>query len=217
MIPVLSDVEIHGSLNINENITVDGTLNVKSDMTLDGALNVSSNTTIDGELQIGSNTTLNGPIEVNSSAIIGGALTVNSNTTLNGVLNVDSNAIFNETITASSDIILDSNSRLIKKINNTGMTDIILGSRDDNDIAAIRVGAIGAEENHLEIATNGGSLEPVYVRQYLSDGGSLTAPINTLILLNGSGDTIIPNDLIVNNCQLGVVSLIYNDTKESPN
>ena len=52
MIPVLSDVEIYGSLKINKNVTLNGTLEVGSNTTLNGTLEVGSNTTLNGTLKV---------------------------------------------------------------------------------------------------------------------------------------------------------------------
>lgn len=67
MIPILSDVEIYGSLNVNKNITVNSTLKVKSNTTLNGPVEINNNATISGTLEVGSDTTLTHNLEVGNS------------------------------------------------------------------------------------------------------------------------------------------------------
>ena len=65
MIPILSDVEIYGNLNINKNITVKGTLEVDSNTILNGVLNVKSNVIMDGGLTVKSDVTITENLKTN--------------------------------------------------------------------------------------------------------------------------------------------------------
>ena len=71
----------------------------------------------------------------------------------------------------------------------------ITGQMANNDNWWIGVGASGNDNGFMEIATNDNGVEPIYVRQY---NGSDNTLVNSLTLLDGSGNTTIPKNLTVN-------------------
>lgn len=64
----------------------------------------------------------------------------------------------------------------------------------DNDLFRIRCGA-PSNQGWVEIATADDGTEPIYVRQYTGKFASIT---RTLTLLDGSGNTICPGNLLTN-------------------
>lgn len=65
----------------------------------------------------------------------------------------------------------------------------------DNDLFRIRCGG-PSNQGWVEIATADDGTEPIYVRQYTGEFASIT---RTLTLLDGSGNTICPGDILANN------------------
>lgn len=73
----------------------------------------------------------------------------------------------------------------------TGETKGIQWTMADNDSAKIIAGSTASDSGYLEIQTNDNGNEPIYVRQY--SAGTLK---RTLTLLNGSGNTIVPGNIL---------------------
>lgn len=65
----------------------------------------------------------------------------------------------------------------------------------DNDLFRIRCGG-PSNQGWVEIATADDGTEPIYVRQYTGEFASIT---RTLTLLDGSGNTHVPGDILANN------------------
>ena len=76
-----------------------------------------------------------------------------------------------------------------------------------DDFFRIRCFSGGYDDGHVEIATADGGNEPILVRQYNGQFGSVA---RTLTLLDGSGNTVIPGGVwsIPNNAFLNTVSVI---------
>lgn len=70
----------------------------------------------------------------------------------------------------------------------------ITGTMANNDNWWIGVGGSGNDDGFVEFATNDNGVEPIYVRQY----NEVSTLINSLTLLDNSGNTIIPKNLTVN-------------------
>jgi hypothetical protein len=70
----------------------------------------------------------------------------------------------------------------------------ITGTMANNDNWWIGVGGNKNDDGFVEFATNDNGIEPIYVRQY---NGASTL-VNSLTLLDASGNTIIPKNLTVN-------------------
>lgn len=70
----------------------------------------------------------------------------------------------------------------------------ITGTMANNDNWWIGVGGNKNDDGFVEFATNDNGNEPIYVRQY----NSSNTLINSLTLLDASGNTIIPKNLTVN-------------------
>ena len=64
----------------------------------------------------------------------------------------------------------------------------------DNDHFRILVGGTGSNAGFAEIATADDATEPIYVRQYTGVFGTL---VRTFTLLDGSGNTVIPQSLYI--------------------
>jgi hypothetical protein len=88
-------------------------------------------------------------------------------------------------------------------VNGTIMFDYISGGNErdllyqqmaDNDLFRIRCGG-SSNQGWVEIATADDGTEPIYVRQYTGEFASVT---RTLTLLDGSGNTICPGNLLTN-------------------
>lgn len=86
-------------------------------------------------------------------------------------------------------------------VNGTIMFDYISGGNErnllyqkmaDNDLFRIRCGG-PSNQGWVEIATADDGTEPIYVRQYTGEFASIT---RTLTLLDGSGNTIFPGNLL---------------------
>ena len=86
-------------------------------------------------------------------------------------------------------------------VNGTIMFDYISGGNErnllyqqmaDNDLFRIRCGGL-SNQGWVEIATADDGTEPIYVRQYTGGFASIT---RTLTLLDGSGNTICPGNLL---------------------
>lgn len=73
----------------------------------------------------------------------------------------------------------------------TGETKGIQWTMADNDSAKIIAGSTASDSGYLEIQTNDNGNEPIYVRQY-----SVGTLKRTLTLLNGSGNTIVPGNIL---------------------
>lgn len=89
-------------------------------------------------------------------------------------------------------------------VNGTIMFDYISGGNErnllyqqmaDNDLFRIRCGG-PSNQGWVEIATADDGTEPIYVRQYTGEFASIT---RTLTLLDGSGNTHVPGDILANN------------------
>ena len=78
----------------------------------------------------------------------------------------------------------------------------------DNDLFRIRCGG-PSNQGWVEIATADGGTEPIYVRQYTGEFASIT---RTLTLLDGSGNTICPGNLLTNG---GVTMYGSDETKKN--
>lgn len=102
-----------------------------------------------------------------------------------GTNNVGGNMSEVGSISASGDIVLSQNG-------STGIRQIRIQC-GDNDYGRIAAGATGNDAGWLEIASAGNGNEPIYVRQY-SDVYSTVR--RTLTLLDGSGNTTIPGNLL---------------------
>lgn len=88
-------------------------------------------------------------------------------------------------------------------VNGTIMFDHLSGGNErnllyqqmaDNDLFRIRCGG-SSNQGWVEIATADDGTEPIYVRQYAGEFSSVT---RTLTLLDGSGNTICPGNLLTN-------------------
>lgn len=88
-----------------------------------------------------------------------------------------------------------------------GDVDLVTGAMGGNDFFRIRCFSGGYDDGHVEIATADGGNEPILVRQYNGQFGSVA---RTLTLLDGSGNTVIPGGVwsIPNNAFLNTVSVI---------
>lgn len=78
----------------------------------------------------------------------------------------------------------------------------------DNDLFRIRCGG-PSNQGWVEIATADDGTEPIYVRQYTGEFASIT---RTLTLLDGSGNTICPGNLLTNG---GVTMYGSDETKKN--
>lgn len=72
--------------------------------------------------------------------------------------------------------------------------DLLYQQMADNDLFRIRCGG-SSNQGWVEIATADDGTEPIYVRQYTGQFASIT---RTLTLLDGSGNTICPGNLLTN-------------------
>lgn len=72
--------------------------------------------------------------------------------------------------------------------------DLLYQQIADNDLFRIRCGG-PSNQGWVEIATADDGTEPIYVRQYTGEFASIT---RTLTLLDGSGNTICPGNLLTN-------------------
>lgn len=88
-------------------------------------------------------------------------------------------------------------------VNGTIMFDYLSGGNErdllyqqmaDNDLFRIRCGG-SSNQGWVEIATADDGTEPIYVRQYT---GAFSSVTRTLTLLDGSGNTICPGNLLTN-------------------
>lgn len=89
------------------------------------------------------------------------------------------------------------------EVNGTIMFDYLSGGNErnllyqqmaDNDLFRIRCGG-SSNQGWVEIATADDGTEPIYVRQYT---GAFSSVTRTLTLLDGSGNTICPGNLLTN-------------------
>lgn len=103
----------------------------------------------------------------------------------NGTANVSGNMTGVGSITASGDIVLSQSS-------STGVRQIRMVC-GDNDYGRIAAGATGSNAGWMEIASADDGNEPIYVRQYT---GVYSTVKRTLTLLDGSGNTTIPGNLV---------------------
>lgn len=102
-----------------------------------------------------------------------------------GTNNVGGNMSGVGSISASGDIVLSQNG-------STGIRQIRIQC-GDNDFGRIAAGATGGNAGWLEIASADDGSEPIYVRQY---SGVYSTVRRTLTLLDGSGNTTIPGNLL---------------------
>lgn len=102
-----------------------------------------------------------------------------------GQQNISGNMTGVGSISASGDIVLSQNG-------STGIRQIRIGC-GDNDFGRIAAGATGSNAGWLEIASADDGNEPIYVRQYT---GKYNTVRRTLTLLDGSGNTTIPGNLL---------------------
>lgn len=72
--------------------------------------------------------------------------------------------------------------------------DLLYQQMADNDLFRIRCGG-SSNQGWVEIATADDGTEPIYVRQYT---GAFSSVTRTLTLLDGSGNTICPGNLLTN-------------------
>jgi hypothetical protein len=84
--------------------------------------------------------------------------------------------------------------QVIGTVSGTNSIELVRGNMGDNDQARILVSATGSNAGYLEIATADDANEPIYVRQYT---GVFTTLNRTLTLLDGSGNTVIPQSLYI--------------------
>lgn len=103
----------------------------------------------------------------------------------NGTANVSGNMTGVGSIAASGDIVLSQNG-------STGVRQIRMMC-GDNDYGRIAAGATGSNAGWMEIASADDGNEPIYVRQYT---GVYSTVKRTLTLLDGSGNTTIPGNLV---------------------
>lgn len=86
--------------------------------------------------------------------------------------------------------------------------DLLYEQMADNDLFRIRCGG-PSNQGWVEIATADDGTEPIYVRQYTGEFASIT---RTLTLLDGSGNTICPGNLLTNG---GVTMYGSDETKKN--
>ena len=84
------DLDVNGTLNVNDATTLNATLDVDGDTTLNATLDVDGATTLNNTLDVDGDTTLNATLDVDGA------------TTLNNTLDVDGKITSNETTAATS-------------------------------------------------------------------------------------------------------------------
>jgi hypothetical protein len=103
------DLDVNGTLNVNDATTLNSTLDVDSDTTLNSTLDVDGGTTLNSTLDVDGATTLNSTLDVDLE------------TTLNSTLDVDGKATFNNDADAtssnsSSSVQIDGGVGIVKKL-----------------------------------------------------------------------------------------------------
>lgn len=119
-----------------------------------------------------------------------GELGITGSVTIDNTLSVRSTSSFGGYLTANGGIGLGTNHGvyLTAAANSTANIHFIMA---DNDYARILVGG-SSNNGFLEIATADDGTEPIYVSQY---SGAFSSIVRTLTLLDGNGNTSIPNAL----------------------
>ncbi len=102
------DLDVNGTLNVNDATTLNNTLDVDGATTLNNTLDVDGDTTLNATLDVDGDTTLNATLDVDGD------------TTLNATLDVDGKATFNDTTDATSktdaSVQIDGGVGIVKKL-----------------------------------------------------------------------------------------------------
>jgi hypothetical protein len=166
-------LQVAGGVGIIKNLHVGGTISV------DNGNNATSTTT--GSIQTDGGIGVVADIFVGGKATITGDIVVNGNTTLGS--NSSDTVAVNGLVTGN----------IAFTDNSTTTVRGTYGTVGTNDYWHIGGGAAGSNAGYAVIATGDDGTEPIYVQQYTS--GTATT---TLTLLDGSNNTLIPNNLSTN-------------------